>query len=102
MGLLPSFGVHDGNRVLFCSDELAEVLGAASAEDVVGREILTLLAPESHDASIGVMAARVPGSYRATGLRSGGIKNPIEIFSCPIRFRGGTARLFTVRDLSPL
>src|SRR5262249_7279019 len=29
-------------------------------------------------------------------------KIPIEIFSCPVRFRGEAARLFTIRDLSPL
>jgi CheY-like chemotaxis protein len=100
--LLPGFGVHDGNKILFCSDELATIIGAPSAREVVGRELLSLLAPESQDASIGAIASRAPGYYRATGLRSSGLKIPIEIYSCPIRFCGKAARLFTVRDLSPL
>jgi CheY-like chemotaxis protein len=35
-------------------------------------------------------------------MRLNGVNVPIELYSCPIRFRGNAARLFTVRDLSPL
>jgi CheY-like chemotaxis protein len=99
---LPAYGVHDGAKVLVCSDELAEMLGASSAAEIVGRDVVTLIAPEARDQAIAAIVARTPVVCSSVGMTIDGATFPIQIGSTPVRSRSGEATLMTVRDLSPI
>jgi PAS domain S-box-containing protein len=99
---LPAFGVHDGAKLLLCSDELAEMFGASSAAEVTGRDFLSFLSPGERDQAVAAVVSADRGSYRSRGVRLDGSEFPIEISSSPICYRAREARLFTVRDLSPI
>jgi PAS domain S-box-containing protein len=99
---LPAFGVHDGAKLLLCSEELAEMFGASSADEATGREFLSFLALGERDQAVAAVVSAGQGRYRSRGVRFDGGEFPIEIASAPIRYRGREARLFTVRDLSPI
>jgi PAS domain S-box-containing protein len=94
--------VHDGAKILLCSDELAEMFGASSAAEAMGREFLSFVAPGERDQAVAAVVSAAEGRYRSRGLRFDGGEFPIEIASAPIRYGGREARLFTVRDLSPI
>jgi CheY-like chemotaxis protein len=76
----PAYGVHDGGKVLLC----------------------TFIAPQARDEAVAAMLTSHSGPYRSLGLKLNGSVFPIEIAAGTIRFQEGTARLFTVRDLSPI
>jgi PAS domain S-box-containing protein len=99
---LPAYGVHDGANILVCSNELAEMFGAGSPSEVVGRDILSFIEPGARDRVIACVLSGAPGTYKSKGLRLDGVVIPIEIASTPVRYSGREARLFTVRDLSPV
>lgn len=99
---LPAYGVHDGARILVCSDELAEMFGAASAAEVVGRELFSFIAPEARDQAIATIVSGASGDYASIGVRLDGAQFPIQILTTSIRSRDGEARLMLVRDLSPV
>jgi len=99
---LPAYGVHDGAKLLACSDELAEMFGAASAAEVLGQEVLTLIAPEAQERSIATIFRGAPRSCASVGVRLDGAAFPIQVTSSLVRSREcGEARLVLVRDLSP-
>jgi PAS domain S-box-containing protein len=100
---LPAYGVHDGAKMLVCSGELAEMFGASSASEVVGREIFSFIAPEERDRAIASIADGGTGAYVSVGVRLDGSSFPIRIESSPVRSReSGEARIVLVRDLSPV
>lgn len=99
---LPAYGIHDGARVLVCSVELAKMFGESSPEAIEGRDAISFIAPASLDRSITAIALSNGGPYRSMGIKADGAEFPIEIHGFSIRYRRGAARLFTVRDLSPL
>ncbi len=100
---LPAYGVHDGARMVVCSEELAEMFGASSPSEIVGREVLSFIAPEEHDRSIASISTGGIETYESLGVRMDGATFPIRIESAPVRSREcGEARIVMVRDLSPV
>jgi CheY-like chemotaxis protein len=88
--------------LLVCSQDLCDIFGTRSPDDMVGQNVLRFLADDSHDQSIASLLSGGEGVYGSTGRKLDGRTFPIQIGSIPIRFRGGEARMVTVRDLSPL
>lgn len=78
------------------------MFGAGSPGEVVGRDILSFIEPEERDRVVACVFAGGPRSYKSRGVRLDGMTIPIEIASSPIHNSGREARLFTVRDLSPI
>lgn len=78
------------------------MFGVTSAAEVVGSDILNFIAPEARDQTIAAVLSATSGCYASIGVRPDGQQFPIEVGSTAIRHRSGTARLFTVRDLSPI
>jgi len=100
---LPAYGVHDGAKVVVCSPELAEMFGASSPSELVGRDVFRFITREARDQSIASISAGAIESYESTGVRVDATKFPIHIESAPIRSRDcGEARLVIIRDLSPV
>jgi PAS domain S-box-containing protein len=99
---VPAWGLHDGGRVLDCSPELARIFGYGSPNAMIGREALGFIEPEHVDAAVRTALAEPGKPIRTRGLRADGTSFPIEVFSNKVQYRGSVARLFMVRDVSPL
>jgi CheY-like chemotaxis protein len=87
--------------VLACSEELAEMFGV-SAGEAIGRTLLSILAADARDDAVAAIVSAAHACYRSRGLRDDGATFPMQVTSMPIRWERGEARLFTVRDLSPV
>src|SRR5689334_20781579 len=99
---LPVYGIHDGESILVCSPELAQIAGASSPEELIGRDPLSFIAPQARDnVAKAVMESRT-GPYRAFENRLNGETYPIEINVQDIRFGSKRARMFTIRSLMPV
>jgi CheY-like chemotaxis protein len=100
---LPAYGLHDGAKVVVCSQELADMFGASSPTEIVGREVFWFLAPEERDRSIAALTTGQTEPYESVGVRLDGTTFPIRIESAPVRSNEcGEARIVLVRDLSPV
>jgi CheY-like chemotaxis protein len=88
-----AYGIHDGAKILVCSDELARMFGASDGSALVGQEIRGLFAAASTAAA---------GTLRSQGVRADGETFPIELSAYPVRFRDGVTHLILIRDLSPI
>ena len=99
---VPAYGLHDGGRVLECSPELARMFGYGSPDAMVGREALGFIDPEHLDAAVQKALAEPGHPVRTRGVRADGSSFAIELSSCKVQYRGTVARLFLVRDVSPL
>jgi CheY-like chemotaxis protein len=99
---LPVYGIHDGNAIVVCSPELAQFAGASSPDDVVGRDPLSFFSRDARDHVVSAITRCSPLTYRTTGTRLNGDKYPIEITAQEIRLHGARARMFTVRNVSPV
>jgi len=98
----PAYGLHDGAKVLFCSSELAKMFGESGPASVVGRDAISFIAPSVLDESLTAIALNRGEPYRSVGIKADGLTFPIEISAHPVRYRHTVARLFMVRDLSPI
>jgi CheY-like chemotaxis protein len=101
---MPAYGVHDGARVVVCSEELAQMFGAASAAEVLGRDVLSFVSAEARDEAIAaILVGGTATSYVSVGVRVEGETFPMRVESRPIRSgSSGEARLVLVSDLSPV
>jgi PAS domain S-box-containing protein len=98
----PAYGLHDGGRVLECTPELARMLGYGPPEALVGREALGFVAPECRDEAVQAALSELGKPLRTRGLRADGSSFAVEVSSYKVQHRGGVARLFMVRDVSPV
>lgn len=99
---VPAYGLHDGGRVLECSFELARMFGYGQPQALIGRDTIGFVDPGHRDAAVQA-ALTEPGSpIRTRGIRADGTSFGIEISSSKVQYKGGVARLFMVRDTSPL
>jgi CheY-like chemotaxis protein len=78
------------------------MLGFGQPEAVVGREILGFIEASHRDAALQEALAEPGRPLRTRGLRADGTAFGIEVSSRRIQHRTGVARLFFVRDISPL
>jgi PAS domain S-box-containing protein len=98
----PAYGLHDGGRVLEVSGELARMFGYGPPEVAVGRDALTFIAPDYRDAAVQAALSEPGKPVRTRGLRADGTSFPIEVSTLRVRYQGKIARLFLVRDISPV
>jgi CheY-like chemotaxis protein len=89
----PAYGIHDGAKIVVCSDELARMFGAPGGSSLVGQELRGLF---------GAASTVAAGPVRSVGVRANGETFPIEFSASLVRFRDGVAHLILIRDLSPV
>ncbi len=72
-------GFHDGKRIVNCNEQFSRMFGYSSKADIKGCEILSIIAPESHETVTIKIVNSIAGNYEAQGLRKDGSKFPIEM-----------------------
>jgi PAS domain S-box-containing protein len=92
-------------RLDYVNEAFRLLLGAPSGEHLIGREALSLVAPESRERVAQYMEARrrnepAPKLYRATGLRWDGSTYPYECSVAEIHSPGGSLTLVYISDIS--
>ncbi len=97
--------VHDGEMFLFVNAACADLLGAASPEEVVGERVMDFIHPNHREAAM----ARVSRPWREGErtelvrekfLRLDGRAVDVEVSAMPISYGDGTATLAVARDIT--
>ncbi len=97
--------VQADGRFLFVNPALVRMLGAARPEDLIGQDILGLIAPEYHAAvrerirrqlETGELSPPMEQEY----LRLDGARVQVETTAVPVRFAGRDAHLVFIRDVA--
>ena len=97
--------VHDGERVVFANPRLVEMLGFTSADEIVGRPVMSFVHQDSL-ALVGPRIARVTSERTAQPLaeerfiRADGSVIDVEVVSIPFKFEGRAAAQVVVRDVT--
>ncbi|HZC84940.1 MAG TPA: PAS domain S-box protein [Rubrobacter sp.] len=97
--------VHSGGTILFVNTAVAELLGAASPEEFIGKPIMDFVHPDYR----GTVRARIARSEQKGErnaliqeklLRLDGGAVDVEVTSTPIIYRGEVATLSVIRDIT--
>jgi PAS domain S-box-containing protein len=90
---------------LFLNPAMVKIFGATNAEDVICKDLMSLTAPEYHEAirdrirfqcETGKPAPLMDQAY----LRVDGSRIPVETTAVPIQYQGSSAHLVFVRDIT--
>lgn len=97
--------IHTGSEIVFCNPAFVRLMGAASAEQIIGRRPFDLADPDYHE----IIIARI-NAMNATGEASPGIELrilrldgrsiPVYSVSTPLPDRGRPAYLVALSDLT--
>jgi PAS domain S-box-containing protein len=91
--------IHEQGRILEVNRVLADMFGY-TMDELIGRSVLELAAPESRGEIVSRIAANVEMPYEATGLRKDGTTFPGELYAKQIPYQGRMVRVTAVRDIS--
>ncbi len=96
---LEGVAIHDQGQILEANQKLAEIFGYELSE-FIGKKVLDLAAQESRELLSKNMLSGQPESYEAVGVTKNGVVFPIEISQKPIPYRGRTATVAVIRDIT--
>ena len=100
-----ALAVHRGGRLLYVNPAAVKMVGATSAQELVGRPMLDLVHPDFHQ----VVLARVKNGASATDdlpvleekfVKMDGTPIDVEVQPRPITYGGAPATLVAVRDVT--
>ncbi len=91
--------IHDGETILDANGAYAKMLGYEGAE-VIGMRVMDMVAPQSRDQVEDILASRDERLYEPLGLRKDGTTFPAEVRGKAMRYRGQTARVVAIRDVT--
>jgi PAS domain S-box-containing protein len=97
-----SFGgivIHDNSMILECNQGLADITGY-TIEDLVGRNILSLIAAQSRAVVQANIDTGYNKPYEVTGLRRDGSEYSLRLEARDIRYREKPARTAEFRDIT--
>src|SRR5262249_52434275 len=94
-----SIVVHDNGIVIDANRPSSVMFGCPVAE-LIGKNVLDLIAPESRELVQNNFATRFQGAYTAIGLRQDGSTFPAEIHTQNTLYRGQDVRVTVLRDVS--
>jgi two-component system, cell cycle sensor histidine kinase and response regulator CckA len=92
-------GLSDAGRVIDANDQLAKMLGYEPGE-LIGTQVLRMVAPESRDLVIGHMRAGHEAPYEHLALRKDGSVFPVEVRARALPYKGRIVRVAAVRDIA--
>lgn len=91
--------VHEGGKILTTNESMSQISGF-SREELVGRSVLDILAPEER-ATVQVKLGQdevIP--YETHGLRKDGRITDVEVRAKNFQYDGRSVRLVTIQDIS--
>lgn len=91
--------VHENGRIVAANEALSHLAGY-TRDELVGRKILDILAPEDRAIAEEKMRLAVVEPFEAKGLNKDGHKVDVEIRAREFEHGGKTSRLVTVLDLT--
>ena len=91
--------IHDAGTILEINQTLEKMFGYQHAE-VLGRNVLEFVAPESRDIIVEHIRTKNDYPYEAEGLRKDGSSFPLEIQAKTMPYEGRDVRVAAIRDLS--
>lgn len=87
-------------QIVDANPALAEMLGYASVDELIGRPPAAFVAPEAREALRQAIVTGEPESIEAVGLRRDGERRLLELHHGRIPYRDGVARVVAVRDIT--
>ncbi|HPS35619.1 MAG TPA: PAS domain S-box protein, partial [Oscillospiraceae bacterium] len=97
-----SFGglvIHDRKRILECNQGLSKITGY-SYEELIGMEVLLLIAPESRETAAKHVGEDFEKPYEVTCVRKNGELYPARIEARMVPYKGKTVRSVEFRDIT--
>lgn len=91
--------IHDAGKILDANRVFAAMFGYAH-DEIIGKNILDLAAPESRERVKQTMLAGGEAPYEAIGLRKDGTTFIGELRGKPIPYQGRLVRVSTLRDIT--
>ena len=91
---------HDGALIADANEALWRMHGFGSLQEVVGRSVMELIAPEGRVAVEDSIRRRSGQPYESIGLRPDGTTFPLEIEGRAIEYQGRPMRVAIARDLT--
>lgn len=91
--------IHDKGLILECNKGLSDISGF-SHEELIGKNGLDLIAPESVETVLGNIRSGYDKSYEVEGLRKDGSRYPLAIKGKNITYQGREVRVVEFRDVS--
>ncbi len=100
-----AIGVHQDGLLVFANPAAAQLLGAASPEELIGRPINMIVSPATWDVTRDHVARMLRGEielYHAEDryVRLDGSEVPVEVFATPFTFKGRPAIQVIAIDIS--
>jgi len=92
--------IHDQGRILEANQGFCDLYRCDRADEVIGKSVLEIAAPESRDAVRQHIRSGSEKPYEATGLRKDGTRIVTELRGRPLVFRGRNVRVVAVRDIT--
>jgi PAS domain S-box-containing protein len=92
-------GINDQGKITDANDQLAKMLGYEQGE-LIGKAVLEFVAPESRDLVMENMRKEYEGPYEHLAIRKDGSVFPVEIRARLIHYKGHTARVCAIRDIT--
>ena len=91
--------ISESGVLLETNDAFAQMFGY-TRDELAGKPVAELVAPESRDTVIGHMRAGYEGPYEARCIKKDGSEFPVEAVGRAISYHGRAARVSFVRDLT--
>ena len=92
-------GITDQDRIVDANPQLAAMLGYGPGE-LIGKNSMDMVAPESRDLVIANMQAGIDGPYEHLAVKKDGTIFPVEIRARSISYGGHQARVAIIRDIT--
>ena len=90
--------IHDRGVIVDANQSLARLFGYDTPQELVGRHVLDLAAPESRSAVERALATDSQEVYEAVGLRKDGTKFAGQLRGRSLRWKDGRVRVVAIRD----
>jgi PAS domain S-box-containing protein len=91
---------HDKGQIIDINPALISMFGYETASEVVGRNLLEFVAPESREAVLKQMQSGTTEAYEAVAIHRAGWTFPVEASARLYEYRGRTIRVASIRDIT--
>ena len=94
--------IHDRGVIVDANQSLARLFGYDTPQELIGRHVLDLAAPESRTAVERALATDFQEVYEAVGVRKDGTKFAGQLRGRSLRWKDGCVRVVAIRDMAEI